>query len=199
MYGDATSAEQRRQWLDVLQAGGDAGQLRSLLHGGAFGGVVAAWGVSELVRLMLRRPWLLVPAAGLAAAAAARWTPARTAGLRTAGRHLRDGLGAVAVAQADAARRFQHACVPLPDWDALATELPSAAVLIRALMVDLARSPGGPSSAAELAERVWELPVPHGTTTVRSVLRSEACFALVSPGRWQLGAQPPLSVDPPQQ
>jgi predicted nucleic acid-binding protein len=85
VYGEATSAGQRRQWLEVLQAGGDAGQLRSLLHGGAFGGVVACRGLAELVRLLLRRPWLMLPAAGLAAAAVSRWPPERTARLRAAG------------------------------------------------------------------------------------------------------------------
>lgn len=187
VYGDGGSAEQRRQWLTVLQAGGDAGQLRSLLHGGALGGVLVGRGAWELLRLIVARPWLLVPAAAAVAAAAARWTPERTARLRAVAGDVLEGLGAVATAQAEAARRFQRACVPLPDWDAVADELPPRAVLTRALLVQLARAPGGPCSAAELAALLPTLPVAQSETAVRGVLRTEQCFTQVAPGRWQLG------------
>jgi predicted nucleic acid-binding protein len=183
VYGESGSAEQRRQWLGVLQAGGDAGQLRSLLHGG----VLVGRGLWELLRVLAARPWLLVPAAAFAATAAARWTPERTARLRAVAGDVVEGLGAIATAQTEAARRFQRACVPLPDWDAVADELPARAVLTRALLVQLARAPGGPCSAAELAASLPVLPVAQGDAMVRAVLRTERCFTLVAAGRWQLG------------
>jgi len=107
VYGEATSAGQRRQWLEVLQAGGDAGQLRSLLHGGAFGGVVACRGLAELVRLLLRRPWLMLPAAGLAAAAVSRWPPERLlgGGRRAAGGGRRAAGGTCSRASVRSRRR----------------------------------------------------------------------------------------------
>jgi hypothetical protein len=79
--------------------------------------------------------------------------------------------------------------VALPDWDALAVELPPRALLTRAVLVVLTHATGGPSSAAELADMVWDLPVAHGEAKVRAVLRAEPCFTPASPGRWQLGAR----------
>jgi hypothetical protein len=95
-------------------------------------------------------------------------------------------LGA-AIAYEEVHSQFTSAAPKTPSWSALAAVLPPAAVLGRACVYTLARSPGGDRSAAELAAELPYLSVAQGEAKVRQVLRDAGPFTEVWRGRWQAG------------
>jgi hypothetical protein len=93
-------------------------------------------------------PWVLV-AAGLGMAG---WYLSRPVGTRqglasAAGSAITCALGAV-VAYQEVRDQFTSAAPKVPGWASLAADLPPAAVLGRACLHTLARSPGSDRSAA---------------------------------------------------
>jgi predicted nucleic acid-binding protein len=188
VYGELAGGVARREWLDVLRAGGDAGQVTSLVESASFVTVLTGTGFVKLIQLLVRRPSLLPPVAAVTAAVAARWPTERSERFRAACAALMQGIGDIALASAHADERFNQACVPPPDWNRLADRLDGRAVLTRRLMFDLARA-SGHRSAGELSDALGRLSVSHGETTVRMRLREHACFVEVYGGRWQLGAR----------
>jgi predicted nucleic acid-binding protein len=193
VYGDAYLAGRHREWVNILKAGGDAGELEKTLilainltglaaHGiaGGAGRIAAA-----------TSPWVLV-AAGLGTG---WWYLSRPASTRqrvasAAGSALTCALGA-AVAYQEVQDEFTSASPETPSWASLAASLRPAAVLGRACLHTLARSPGGNCSAVELAAELPWLGVAQGEAKVRQVLRDTGPFTEVWRGRWQAGQAAP--------
>ena len=123
-------------------------------------------------------PWLLV-AAGLGAA---WWYLKRPASTRQ-----RVASMAAAIAYEEVQGQFTSAAPKTPGWASLADALPPAAVLGRACLHTLARSPDCDRSAAELAGELPFLGVVQGEAKVRQVLRDAGPFTEVWRGRWQAG------------
>jgi predicted nucleic acid-binding protein len=185
-YGTAPDSVERRQWLRVLKAGGDAGMLTVLLDAGLALGAVGGGGLFHLGRWVVTRPpWLLLPLMGVAAIGARR---AHGTGrkLLTGARHLLTVTAEAAVVSDAARTRFAQAATPTPSWQQLSQELGNAELLTRACLHALARSTGH-RSAVELAAELRPLPVAQSAGRVRRTLRAQPCFQQVYPGRWQVG------------
>jgi hypothetical protein len=187
VYGDADLAG-HRDWVNVLKAGGDAGQLAKTITLAANLTVLAGHGLAGGARRIAAAtsPWVVV-AGGLAAG----WYLTRPASTRqqvksAAGSVVTVVLGA-ALAYQQVQDRFTSAAPGTPGWASLAAELPPAAVLGRACLQTLALSPGCDRSAAELARELPWLGVAQGEAKVRQVLRGAGPFTEVWRGRWQAG------------
>jgi hypothetical protein len=94
----------------------------------------------------------------------------------------------VAAAYQEVQDQFTSAAPRTPGWRSLVADLAPAAVLGRACLHTLARSPGCNRSAAELAAGLPYLRVAQGEAKVRQVLRGGGPFTEVWRGRWQAGA-----------
>jgi predicted nucleic acid-binding protein len=193
VYGNAYPAGRHREWVSILKAGGDAGELEKTLTLAINLSGLAAQGVTAGARRIAAAtsPWVLV-AAGLGMT---WWCLSRPVGTRqrltsTAGSALICALGA-AVAYQEVRDQFTSAAPKVPGWASLAADLPPAAVLGRACLHTLARSPGGDRSAAELATELPYLGVAQGEAKVRQVLRAVGPFIEVWRGRWQAGQAAP--------
>jgi hypothetical protein len=203
VYGDADLSG-HREWVSILKAGGDAGQLGKTFTLVVNLTALAGYGMASGARRIAAAtsPWLLV-AAGLAAA---WWYLNRSASTRQrvasiAGSILACALGA-AIAYQEVQDQFTSAAPKTPDWESLAADLPLAAVLERACLHTLARSPGCDRSAAELTTELPYLGVAQGQAKVRQVLREAGPFTEVWRGRWQAGHAAPallryLDTQPP--
>ena len=86
--------------------------------------------------------------------------------------------------------QFTSAAPKTPGWEFLAANLPPAAVLGRACLHTLARSPGSDRSAAELTAELPYLGVAQGEAKVRQVLGGGP-LTEVWRGRWQAGHAAP--------
>ena len=175
-----------REWVNTLKAGGDAGELGSDLTLVVNLTALAGHGLASGTRRVAAAtsPWALV-AAGLGAA---WWYLSRPASTRqrvssAAGSVLNCVVGA-AIAYEEARVQFARAAPKTPDWASLAAALPPAAVLGRASLHTLARSPGCDRSAAKLAAELPYLGVAQGEAKVRQVLRDAGPF---NRSRWAWG------------
>ena len=194
VYGDAYPAGRHREWVNVLKAGGDAGELEKTLTLAINLTTLAAHGVAVGARRIaaVSSPWMLV-AAGLGMG---WWYLSRSAGTKqrlasAAGSALTCALGAT-LAYQEVRDEFTSAAPKTPSWASLADALPPSALLGRACLHTLARSPGGDCSAAELAAELPHLGVAQGEAKVREVLRDAGPFIEVWRGRWQAGRVAPL-------
>ncbi len=204
VYGDADLSG-HREWVNILKAGGDAGQL-----GQAFSLVVNTTAlVSEGLASGARRiaaatsPWLLV-AAGIGAAWWYMNLPASTRHrvASTAKSILTCALG-TAIAYQEVQDQFTSAAPKTPGWASLAADLPPSATLGRACLHTLARRPRCNRSAAELTMELPYLGVAQGEAKVRQILRGAGPFTEVWRGRWQVGRVAPallrqLDMQPPR-
>ena len=145
--------------MSILKAGGDAGELGKNFTLAVNLTALAGQGLASGARRVAAAtsPWLLV-AAGLGAA---WWYLKRPASTRQRVASIAESvlncvLGA-AIAYQEVRDQFTSAAPKTPGWASLAAALPPAAVLGRACLHTLARSPGCDRSAAELAA---ELPLP---------------------------------------
>jgi predicted nucleic acid-binding protein len=193
VYGDAYRAGQHREWVSILKAGGDAGQLGKVFSFAVNLTALTGHGVaSGARRIATATSPLLIVAAGLGAA---WWYFKRPASTRqqvasTVKTVLTCVLGA-AIAYQEVRDEFISAAPKTPDWAALAAGLPPAAVLGRACLHTLARSLGCNRSAAELAADLPSLGVAQGEAKVRQVLRDAGPFTEAWRGRWQAGHAAP--------
>jgi predicted nucleic acid-binding protein len=188
VYGDADLAG-HREWVNILKAGGDAGELGKTFTLAVNLAALAGHGLASGARriAVATSPWVLV-AAGLGVA----WwylklpgsTKRRVASFTES--LLTCVLGA-ATAYQEVQDRFTSAAAKTPGWASLATALPPAAVLGRACLHTLARSPGCDRSAAELAGELPFLGVAQGEAKIRQILRDAGPFIEVWRGRWQAG------------
>jgi predicted nucleic acid-binding protein len=178
-----------REWVSILKAGGDVGELGKNFTLAVNLTTLAGHGLASGARraAAATSPWLLV-AAGLGAA---WWYLKRPASTRQRVASIAEPvlncvLGA-AIAYEEARGQFTSAAPKTPDWASLAAALPPAAVLGRSCLHTLARSPGCDRSAAELAGELPFLGVAQGEAKVRQVLRDVGPFTEVWRGRWQAG------------
>jgi hypothetical protein len=188
VYGDADLSG-HREWVSILKAGGDAGQLGKTFTLAVNLTALAGHGVAAGARRIAAAtsPWLLV-AAGLAGA---WWYLNRPASTRqraaSIAKSILAGALAAVITYQEVQDRFSSAAPRTPDWVSLAAVLPPAAVLGRACLHTLARSPGCDRSAAELAADLPYLGVAQGEAKVRHLLREAGPFTEVWRGRWQAG------------
>ena len=192
VYGDEDLSG-HQAWVDILKAGGDAGQLGKTLTLAANLTALAGQGMVSGARRIAAAtsPWVLI-AAGLGAA---WWYSNRPPGTRqqvtsVAKSVLAGAVSAVAVYQ-EVQGRFTSAAPKTPGWQSLASDLSPGAVLERACLHTLARSPGSDRSAAELTAELPRLSVAQGEAKVRQVLRNGGPFAEIWRGRWQAGHAAP--------
>lgn len=190
VYGSDIDLESHRGWLEVLKAGGDAGELgKSLFVAGAVPFAGAA-GVVSLTRWLAQRfsPWLpLALGVGVAGALRSRVSPERWQDLRGVLSDLAEAVAHISSQHRIALERFRQAAASAPAWSALAHGNRPEMVLARACLYTLARSPTSPLSAGELAEFLPDVAIGRGEKLVREVLRANGCFAEPYRGRWQVG------------
>jgi hypothetical protein len=191
VYGENVDLEAHRGWLSLLRSSGDAGELGKMVFAASMLPTIAGGGVIEAGRWVSRKlsPWALMPF-GLALVLLVRrhLTPERLSALRSSAVDLAGGFVHVYLRYQREYERFRAAAAPAPSWIRLSTEAGPRAVLTRACMYALARTPGGQRPAAELANELPELGVGQGEVLVREILRREACFMEVYAGRWQMGS-----------
>jgi hypothetical protein len=182
--------------VSILKAGGDAGELGKDFTLAVNLTTLAGHGLAAGARRVAAAtsPWLLV-AVGLGAA---WWCLKRPASTRqrvaAVAEPVLNCLAGAVIAYQEARAHFTSAAPKTPDWASLATTLPPAAVLGRACLHTLARSPGCDLSAAELAGELPSLAVAQGEAKVRQVLRDGGPFTEVWRGRWQAGHAGPALV-----
>jgi len=192
VYGDA-DLSRHQQWVSILKTGGDAGELEKTLALAVNLTTLAGHGLASGARRIAdaTSPWVLV-LAGLGLGGwylqAPRETKQRI--MSFAGSVLTCALGA-AIAYEDVRRQFSSAAPAVPSWSSLAGVLPPGAVLGRACLHTLARSPQCDRSAAELTADLPVLGIAQGEAKVRQVLRGTSCFTEIWRGRWQAGQAAP--------
>lgn len=192
VYGDADLSG-HREWVSILKAGGDAGQLGKTFMLAVNLTVLAGNGVASGARRIAAAtsPWVLV-AAGLGAA---WWYLKRPASTRqrvaSAAESILTCVLGAAIAYQEVQDQFTSAAPKTPGWASLAADLPPSGVLGRTCLHTLARSPGCDRSAAELTTELPHLGVAQGEAKVRQVLRDAGPFIEVWRGRWQAGQAAP--------
>ncbi len=193
VYGPDIDVDEHETWLEVLRAGGDAGELGQMLQFGLnVAGLMGQSAVSGLKRIEARFGWwALIPFALGFAIVVRRASPQTkeriTSSARSLGTALLETAAAVLTTYRAARERFERRIPEQPTWESLAEVCPPEAVLARACLHTLARSPQGDRSARELAGDLPFLPVASGEAKVRAVLRTRDCFFEAWRGRWQVG------------
>lgn len=196
VYGREKDLSAHHEWLRTLKAGGDAGELARMLHLVVSLLVALGTPVASLVRQVVAalRWWSLVPLAGLSAVAMRYTSNEIKQDIASAAISTGKGLLNALAAYHEVLSRFEEAVPSVPDWDELASTNDKDAVLLRACLHTLARSPMSDRSAEELSRELPILGVAQGEAKVRCILRSHYCFAQVWKGRWQVGEVAPLLV-----
>jgi hypothetical protein len=189
VYGPEADLTEHGKWVEVLKAGGDAGELGRMFHAMVAMAVLLGGGLATGVKRVATAlgPWGLVPL-GLGAALVVRRTSEDTKHrLKSAAASAGTTLLEMCTAYQEVLTRFERTAPTVPGWEALAAANDPDAVLIRACLHTLARSPVSDRSAEELARQLPLLDVPQGEAKVRRVLRTHGCFFEVWRGRWQVG------------
>lgn len=192
VYGDA-DLSRHTEWVRILKAAGDVGELSKSFTLAGNLAAMAGQGLLSGARkaAAATSPWFLA-AVGLGTA---WWLLSRPDSVK---RQIASGAGSVLSSVATAAVGFQvikaeftAAAAKTPSWATLAASVAPAAVLGRACLHTLARSPQVNRSAAELRAELPYLGVAQGETKVRQVLRTGGAFSEVRRGRWQVGGVAP--------
>jgi len=188
VYGHDADATVHEQWVEILKAGGDAGEL-----GRMFNLLIAVLilvgreltvGVRRLVTAI--GPWSLVP---LALSVLAMRYVSNDARQRMKSAAISTGHVPFCALAAyhDILARFQQAAPTIATWEQLAITNDKDEVLFRACLHTLARTGMSDRSARELAQELPFLGVAQGEAKVRSTLRWHDAFFEVWRGRWQMG------------
>lgn len=190
VYGEDADLTEHAQWVEILKAGGDAGELGKMVTFTANLSVLAGSGIIGGIKRLASAtsPWLLIAAGVFATWRLVAASDATKQSLRQAGASALTYILAAYLAYEEVRTKFAQATPAAPSWAALAETNPPAAVLARACMHTLARSTRNDLSAEELARQLPNLDVPQGEAKVRGLLRGMDCFTEVRRGRWQLGA-----------
>jgi len=194
VYGRDAELSEHTKWLEVLKAGGDAGELGRMFQLAVNVVGLLGSGVTSAVRRLVTAvgPWSLVPLGLLAVLFFTRASGATKQRVKSAAASTGTFLLQMYAAHQEVLLRFQHVAPTVPSWGALAGTNPPESVLTRACLHTLARSPMSDRSAAELARQLPILGVAQGESRVRQTLRTQTCFSEVWRGRWQVGEVAPL-------
>jgi predicted nucleic acid-binding protein len=193
VYGDVPP--NHREWVSILKAAGDAGELGKTVTLAVNLTALAGHGLASAARRVAAAtsPWLLA-AAGLGAV---WWYFTRPDSTRQRVASIAESVLNCVFGAAIAYQEVQDrlsAAPKNPSWASLAAAIPPSAVLERACLHTLARSPSSDRSAAELAGELHYLGVAQGEAKVREVLRDCGPFTEVWRGRWQAGHAGPALV-----
>lgn len=138
VYGDADLVD-HRDWVNILKAGGDAGQLAKAITLAANLTALVGHGLASSARRIATAtsPWALV-AVGVVATG---WNPNRPTSARQQVNVAAKSVVIGALGYQEVQDRFTSAAPDTPDWASLAAELPAVAVLGRACLHTLAAAP----------------------------------------------------------
>jgi predicted nucleic acid-binding protein len=186
VYGSDAGLWRQGELLELLRAGGDAGQLGELLQ--LMAGLIKGIGAGAIKGAWNRiGPVGLLVAAGVALLGYTKVSADSKAKLRSG---LSSGFMAFGEAYAEwqsHLQRFREASPDTATWEELAETNLSSDVLTRVCLFKLARVGPSNCSAAELKSLLPDLTVPHGEAKVRQTLRTSSCFFEAWAGRWQVG------------
>ncbi|MBL8776751.1 MAG: hypothetical protein JNK12_12485 [Acidimicrobiales bacterium] len=187
VYGGEQSFGAHSDWVGLLGAAGDAGELGKLVQGSTHSLLIAGAGMVEVVRWLANRYGHVV---ALAVASSISLALVASPQRRHRMRSFAKGVGELAFSllaeQQSASEQFAQALCATPSWADLSASKPDG-VLLRASLRTLARSGRSPRRASELAGLLPALGVPQGEDKVRATLRSCDAFQEVYRGRWQVG------------
>lgn len=189
VYGRDVDLGRHYDWLAILRLAGDAGVTGQLSESAeklpSFVGNVVFLALKWVWEAI--SSWVAVAAVGLGGYAVYRASPEkRRAVVDVAGKFIETVVEVKRFCE-NATAAFLGVAPEIPSWEALARTNDPDAVLARASLFALARSPMTHRSAVELACDLPDLSVPRGEAKVRFVLRQRACFELAYEGRWQVG------------
>jgi len=196
VYGAGIDHIAHMEWLETLRAGGDLGPIGQVLQAtvmiGGGVGVAGYQGVKALARSV---PWpILLGLAAVGVYCYSRFTSPETKktiidGVRTTSKFAFRALVELSATYAEAKSTFEQLPKPSSSPDLLEDDaLAPQAMLTRACIYHLARSPQSDMSASELSAYIRDrVDVPCGEQKVRTTLREHSCFAEVYRGRFQLG------------
>jgi hypothetical protein len=178
--------------VSILKAGGDAGQLgKTFTLAVKPDGTRQSWGGQRRPADRRRHQPVAArrgrPRRGVLVSERPASTRQRAASVAKS--ILTCALGA-AIAYQEVQDQFTSAAPKAPDWESLAADLPPAAVLGRACLHTLARSPGCARFAAELTTELPYLGVAQGEAKVRQVLRNAGPSARFGAAGGRLGTRP---------
>ncbi|MHB8395485.1 MAG: PIN domain-containing protein [Candidatus Dormibacteria bacterium] len=192
-YGMGRDPDELKQWLDTLRAGGDAGQLgvafemSLLVVGTPIMGIASAYGALTKSLPVLARILIAVGLLGLAAWGVSKLDDDTRDVLVELGSAIASFAGAMMGERAGALRLIENAAVVVPPPDAEVANLSRRRLVARRLIRELARSRAGCLTVASLAAQIRADGLLVSENTVRSVLRTYACFDEVYRGWWQVG------------
>jgi predicted nucleic acid-binding protein len=189
VYGPGVDLARHKEWLDILGAAGDSGELGELMNmvtGGSELAVRAGYAAVKWVWNNIS-PVAVVGLAAVATYSLWKASPATRRRLLNGARSVGEFVGELYLEHQTSSQKFTSMMAQIPTWASLADTVPAEQVRARACMYTLARSPMPDRSAAELAEDLPDLPVSTSEATVRATLRRHACFHEVYQGRWQIG------------
>lgn len=192
-YGMGRDPDELKQWLDILRAGGDAGQLgvafemSLLVVGTPIMGIASAYGALTKSLPVLARILIAVGLLGLAAWGVSKLDDDTRDVLVELGSAIASFAGAMMGERAGALRLIENAAVVVPPPDAEVANLSRRRLVARRLIRELARSRAGCLTVASLAAEIRADGLLVSENTVRSVLRTYACFDEVYREWWQVG------------
>jgi hypothetical protein len=189
VYGPGVNIEEHRAWLEVLKAGGDAGELSTMTFGAMMVPTVATAGLFRLSRWLARTysPWLLPLIALGVGLFVAQLSPDARKKVGSALAQTGTALLNLYAAYEAACERFEAAAPQVPTWASLVQTNDRRTVLARACLYELARSLENPASAQMVARALPRLGVGQGEQLVRETLRLHGCFDRPYRGLWQVG------------
>ncbi|MHB1576195.1 MAG: PIN domain-containing protein [Candidatus Dormibacteria bacterium] len=192
-YGPERDPEELTRWLDILRAGGDAGQLgvafemSLLVVGTPIMGIASAYGALTKSLPMLVRIFIPIGLLGLAAWEVSKLDDDTRDVVMELGSAIASFAGAMMGERAGALRLIENAAVAVPPPDTEVANLSKRTLVARRLIRELARSRAGCLTVASLAAQIRADGLLVSESTVRSVLRTYACFDEVYRGWWQVG------------
>jgi predicted nucleic acid-binding protein len=187
-YGDRGNWAAHAEWLTLLQAGGDAGQVVRLFNAVGGVGLLGGYGAAAVARRAYSHlgPLSVAAGAGLVYGGVKWFRHPSRQGLRTTLGQMLEFFGGLAALLESQQQLFDQALPPSATWDVRTDSRQDDAVVGRGALYALSRDEQGHRSAHELAEKL-RTRVGCTEAQVRGLLRATGCFEQVYRGRWQAG------------
>lgn len=189
-YGYATTATERRAWLEPLMAGGDAGELYKVIASASVIPALAMWSVWCVGRWLYdRSPWLLGLSVGGLSLAAARYIKPEEyrSALHALGDVGGDLVEGVFQPYHMTTQRVDEALPPFPDWDELIDQAGRDAALSRACLYTMARVRPCPITVGEISRALPRLGIGQSVQRIGKVLHNNEAFHEPYKNEWQVG------------